>query len=177
MYELPRLKKFVITAMCITLCSVLPLILHAVPRAGNVILPMHIPVLLCGLIVGWQFGLLSGLFGPMLSSFTTGMPSPAYTPTMMVELAVYGAITGLMIRIMRTKNKYVNIYVSLVTAMIIGRIIAGMARAFIFAPGSATMALWASGYFITGLPGIIIQLILIPAIIVALEKARLVKPK
>jgi len=175
MYDMPRLRKFVFTAMCITLCSVLPLVLHAVPRAGNVILPMHIPVLLCGLIVGWQFGLLCGIFGPILSHFTTGMPNPAYMPSMIVELAIYGAVTGLMICFVRTKNKYVNIYTSLIVAMILGRIVAGAARAFIFTPGTVTMALWVTGYFVTSLPGIIIQLILIPTIVVALEKAKLVR--
>ena len=175
MYKMSRIKKYTITAMCITLCSVLPLLLHAIPGAGSTILPMHIPVLLCGLIVGWKFGLLAGLFGPMLSSFTTGMPTPAYLPVMMVELAVYGTVTGLMICIVRAKNIYVNIYTSLITAMIIGRIIAGVARAFIFSPGTVTIALWISSYFVTSLPGIIIQLILIPAIVVALEKSKLIR--
>jgi len=175
MYKFSRLKKYTITAMCITLCVVLPFSLHLIPGAGNTVLPMHIPVLLCGLVVGWQFGFLAGLFGPMLSTFTIQMPNPAVMPIMMVELAIYGAVAGLMIRIMRTKNKYVNIYISLVTAMVIGRILAGMARAFVFAPGTTSIALWISSYFTTSLPGIIIQLILIPAIITALEKARVLR--
>jgi len=170
-----RLKKYVITAMCITLCSVLPLILHAVPGAGNTVLPMHIPVLICGLLLGPYFGLLAGLFGPMLSTFTTGMPMVAFLPAMMVELATFGAVAGIMMRIVRTKNKYVNIYASLIAAMIMGRVLGGMARAFIFAPGTMTMYLWVYSYFISSIPGIIIQLILIPAIIVALEKAGLVR--
>ena len=166
-----KLKKYVITAMCITLCSVLPLVLHAVPGAGNTVLPMHIPVLVCGLLLGGYFGFLAGFFGPMLSTFTTGMPMVAFLPAMMVELAAFGAVAGLMMRFVRTRNKLFNIYVSLITAMIIGRILGGAARAFIFAPGTMTMYLWVYSYFISSLPGIIIQLFLIPAIIVALEKA------
>ena len=174
-----KIKKYVITAMCITLCTVLPLVLHAVPGAGSTILPMHIPVLLCGLIAGPYFGLLAGLFGPLLSSFTTGMPVMAYAPIMMIELAVYGAVTGLLIRLVRTKNNYFNIYAALIPAMIVGRVIAGTARAFFFTPVVANettiIAWWVTSYFITSLPGIIIQLILLPIIIVALEKANLIR--
>ena len=169
--NLPRLRKYTITAMCITLCAVLPLALHAIPGAANTVLPMHIPVLICGLVVGWKFGLMAGLFGPMLSSFTTGMPAPSYMPIMMIELAVYGMVCGLMMLIMHGRNKYVNIYTSLILAMILGRIFAGAARALFFAPGTVTMALWVSSYFITSLPGIILQLIIIPIIITALEKS------
>ncbi|MCL2285941.1 MAG: ECF transporter S component [Firmicutes bacterium] len=174
-----QIKKYVITAMCITLCTVLPLVLHAVPGAGSTILPMHIPVLLCGLIAGPYFGLLAGLLGPLLSSFITGMPPMAYAPIMMTELAVYGAITGLLIRLVRTKNNYFNIYAALIPAMVVGRIITGIARALFFTPAAANettlLAWWITSYFITSLPGIIIQLILLPIIIVALEKANLIR--
>lgn len=172
-----HLRKYTITAMCITLCAVLPLVLHAIPGAANAVLPMHIPVLICGLVVGWKFGLLAGIFGPMLSSFTTGMPTTAYLPVMIVELAAYGAIAGLGMAIMGKaggKNKYVSIYTSLIVAMVVGRIFAGVARFILFSANTFTLAIWVSSYFITSLPGIIIQLIIIPVIVVALEKARLV---
>jgi len=177
MYKMSRTKKYVLTAMCITLCAVLPLVLHAVPGAGNTLLPMHIPVLLCGLIVGWPFGLMAGLFGPLLSSFTTGMPLMAYAPIMMIELGVYGMLAGMIIPIARTKNQYVNIYIALIPAMLLGRIIGGAARAIFFIPEThATHFAWfVSSYFITSAPGIIIQLILIPVIIIALEKANLIR--
>ena len=67
------IKKMVMTAICIALCVVLPLLFHWVPNAGSVFLPMHIPVLLCGLLCGWPYGLVCGLLGPLVSSFT-GMP-------------------------------------------------------------------------------------------------------
>jgi len=178
MYSMSKTKKYVITAMCITLCSVLPLVLHVIPGAGNTLLPMHIPVLLCGLIVGWYFGVLAGLFGPMLSSFTTGMPIMAYVPVMMVELAVYGAVTGIIIRIVRTKNIYVNIYLSLIPAMIIGRVFGAIARVVLYVPVAAdtTVLAWFTySYFISSSPGIVIQLILIPVIVIALEKSNLVR--
>jgi len=172
-----RHKKYVLTAMCITLCAVLPLPLRAFPAAGSTILPMHIPVLLCGLIVGPYFGFLAGLLGPMLSSFTTGMPLVAVLPAMMAELATYGLVCGLLIKIIRTKNRYFNIYASLLPAMVAGRLVGGFVRIFIFVPAlgeSTRLAFWVSSYFLTSLPGIVIQLILIPAIITALEKSKVI---
>lgn len=167
-------KKSILTAVCIALCVVLPQAFHAIPNAGTIYAPMHIPVLLCGLICGWQFGLLCGLAGPALSSLITGMPMAAYLPPMIVECAVYGVVTGLMMQVIRTKKVYVDLYISMITAMLLGRVIAGAAKALIFAPGSLTVAAWAASYFVTSLPGIVIQLALIPSIVFALMKARLI---
>ena len=176
-----RHKKYVVTAMCITLCAVLPLTLHFIPRAGSTVMPMHIPVLLCGLIVGPYFGFLAGLLGPLLSSFTTGMPLMAYVPVMMIELAAYGLFCGIFAKIFRARslrNGYLNLYAAMIPAMLIGRILGGMARIFLYAPALYNETLliwWLSSYFVTSLPGIIIQLALIPAIVVALEKSRVLE--
>ncbi len=167
-------KKSILTAVCIALCVVLPQAFHAIPNAGAIYLPMHIPVLLCGLICGWQYGLLCGIVGPILSSLFTSMPPIAYLPPMVVECAVYGCVAGLIMKLVHTRKVLLDLYVSLITAMIIGRVIAGCAKALIFARGSITMAAWATSYFVTGLPGIIIQLVIIPAIIFALMKAGLI---
>jgi len=167
-------KKAIITAVLAALCVVLPLAFHAVPNAGSVFLPMHIPVLLAGLICGWPFGLLCGIVGPLLSTLITGMPPMAYLPSMMIELAVYGAATGALMSLIRTKKLYVDLYISLIGGMLIGRIVAGICTALIFAAGSYSIAAWATGYFVTGLTGIVIQLVLIPSIVFALERARLI---
>lgn len=169
-----EVKKAIITAVCMALCVVLPLAFHAVPNAGSIYLPMHIPVLLCGLICGWGYGLACGVVGPLLSSLFTGMPPAAVLPAMVIELAVYGVIAGLGMLLIRTKKVTADLYISLVLAMLTGRIVAGATRALIFAVGETTMATWATSYFITSLPGIVIQLILIPAIVIALERARLI---
>jgi len=174
MNKLTYVKRIIITAMCIALCVVLPIAFHAIPDAGSVLSPMHLPVLLCGLVCGWHFGLLCGLAGPFLSSIMTGMPPMAYLPPMMVELAVYGLCTGLLMKLIRTKKIYVDLYISLIISMLAGRIVAGMVRALIFAPGNYSMAIWATSYFVTSLPGIIMQLILLPVIVIALMKARLI---
>ena len=166
-------KNLVTTAMCIALCVVLPMAFHMIPNAGSVISPMHIPVLVCGLVCGWQYGLVCGLVGPLLSSILTGMPPIAILPAMMVELAVYGICTGIMIKLVNTGKLYADLYISLIVAMLAGRIIGGLSRALIFARGEYSIKAWATGYFVTSLPGIIIQLIFIPAIVFALYKAGL----
>lgn len=167
-------KKSILCAVCIALCVVLPQMFHAIPNAGSIYLPMHIPVLLCGLICGWQYGLLCGAAGPILSSLFTSMPMPAYLPPMTAECAVYGCAAGLLMKLVHTKKIFADLYISLISSMIAGRIAAGCVKALIFARGSITMAAWASGYFVTGLPGIIIQLVIIPASVIALTKARLI---
>lgn len=168
-----HLRKSMITAICMALCVVLPLAFHLIPDGGTLFSPMHLPVLLCGLVCGWQYGLLCGLLGPVLSSFITGMPGIGYLPTMMIELALYGLISGLLIKLLHTGRKMADIYISLVSAMIIGRIITGIVRAFLFAPGSLSIQIWATSYFVSCLPGIIVQLIMLPILYHALEQARL----
>ena len=105
MSQMSQVKRAMITAVCIALCVVLPMAFHSIQNAGAIFCPMHIPVLLCGLLVGW---------------------------------------------------------------------IAGLFRALIFSPGSYSLAAWATGYFVTCLPGLVIQLVLVPSIVFALMKARLV---
>ena len=174
MQKMSAVKKSIITAVCIALCVVLPQAFHAVPNAGAIYLPMHIPVLLCGLICGWPYGLLCGLAGPALSALITGMPPAAVLPGMMVECGVYGLTAGLLMQLVRTKRLYADLYISLVAAMLLGRVVSGAAKALIFSAGSYSMASWVAGSFVTALPGIIIQLALLPSIVYALMRARLI---
>lgn len=174
MKKLSVVKKSIITAVCIALCYVVPLLFHGVQNAGRVFLPMHLPVFLCGLICGWQYGLLCGLAGPALSSVLSGMPPVAMLPSMMLELAVYGCISGLMMRFVRTKNTYADLYISLIAALLCGRVVAGLMQALIFAKGAYSMTAWVSGYVVTSWPGTLIQLVLLPSVVFALMKAHLI---
>jgi LytS/YehU family sensor histidine kinase len=167
-------KRSIITATCIALCPILPMAFHSIQNAGSIFSPMHIPVLLCGLICGPGFGLLCGLAGPLLSTIFTGMPPTAYLPPMMIELAVYGLVGGLMINLIRTRKLYVDLYSSLIIAMIAGRIVAGVAKALIFVPGGYSMTAWITSYFVTCWPGLVMHLILVPMIVLALMKARII---
>ena len=171
MTSLSPVRRTVLAALCIALCVVLPIAFHSIPNAGSVILPMHIPVLLCGMICGWPYGFICGLLGPLVSSVLTGMPPMAYLPPMMVECATYGAATGLLLKFVRTRNLTADLYISLIGAMLLGRVVSGVAKALIFSPGMA-MGVWITSSFVTALPGIIIQLVLIPQIIRILMKAK-----
>ena len=174
MKKMSPVKKSIITAVCIALCVVLPQAFHAIPNAGSIYCPMHIPVLLCGLICGWQYGLLCGIAGPLVSALITGMPPAAVLPGMLVECAAYGALTGLMMQLVHTKKVYPDLYISLLVAMLGGSIISGIAKALIFSAGSYSMTAWVTGSFVTSLPGIIVHLVLIPSIVYALMKAKLI---
>jgi len=168
-----HVKKMVFTAVCAALCLVLPMAFHAIPNAGQVILPMHIPVLLCGLVCGWPYGALCGLIGPFLSSVITAMPPAAMLPSMMVECAFYGFTSGLLMKYVRTGKVVRDLYISLVCAMAVGRIAAGFAKAWIFTPGVSPFA-WVTTSLVTGIPGIVLQLVLMPLVVTALMRARLV---
>ena len=173
MKKLTVLNKSIITALCVALCVVLPMTLHAIPQGGILFSPMHLPVLLCGLVCGAPFGLACGLLGPMLSSLLTGMPLVGYAPIMMIELGLYGLISGLVMKLFHSGKLVIDLYTALVIAMLGGRVITGILRALIFAGGSYSWSAWATGYFVSCFPGIVIQLLLLPAIYVALERARL----
>lgn len=173
MTSVTPVKRTILAAMFVALCVVLPIAFHGVPDAGSVFLPMHIPVLICGMVCGWPYGFLCGLLGPLLSSLITGMPPAAYLPPMMVECAVYGMITGLVLKYVRTGNLHADLYIALVAAMLAGRVVAGIAKALIFSPG-ITMSYWITASFVTALPGIVIQLVVIPLLVAVLMRARMI---
>lgn len=174
MQKMSNVKRSIITAVCIALCYVIPLMFHGIQNAGSIFCPMHIPVFICGLICGWQFGLLCGIAGPALSSALSGMPPVAILPSMMVELAAYGTAAGLMMKLVRTKSTYADLYISLIAAIVCGRVLAGLAKALIFARGSYSMSAWIAGSVVTSWPGTVIQLVFIPTIVFALMKSHLI---
>ena len=174
MQKMSNVKKSIITAVCIALCYVIPLMFHGIQNAGNIFCPMHIPVFICGLICGWQYGLLCGIAGPALSSALSGMPPVAILPSMMVELAAYGTAAGLMMKLVRTKSTYADLYISLIVAIVCGRVLAGLAKELIFARGSYSMSAWIAGSVVTSWPGTVIQLVFIPTIVFALMKSHLI---
>ena len=166
MQTMSTVKKSIITAVCIALCYVLPLLFHGIQGAGQVFCPMHIPVFLCGLVCG--------LAGPALSSALCGMPPVSILPSMMIELAVYGLIAGIMMRCVHTRHVYADLYISLIVAIVAGRVVNGLVNALIFARGSYSMATWVAGSVVKSWPGTVIQLVFIPSIVFALMKARLI---
>ncbi len=163
-------KKMIITGLCISLGIVLPMTLHSIPNAGSIFLPLHFTVLICGLTCGPIYGGISGVLTTLLSHLLTGMPPVFILPSMMAELAAYGLIAGLMIKVVHTKNSKVNVLAALVVAMLLGRIVYGLMNSLIFQVGTYSLEVWIAGAFVTALPGIIIQIALIPFIVNALNK-------
>lgn len=168
-------KKLVLSALFIALGIVLPFFTGQLPQIGNMLLPMHIPVLICGFVCGAPYGFAVGFIVPLLRSVMFGRPMMIPTAIgMAIELAVYGTITGLMYA--RFKNKKLGIYISLITAMIAGRIAWGVTSLLIYrALGNPfTWEIFAAEAFINAVPGIVVQLVLIPVLIYSLRKARLI---
>lgn len=165
-------KQLCVCGICIALCYVLPVAFHAV-GLGSTLSPMHIPVLLCGLICGGWYGAVCGLIGPVLSSVLSGMPPMMTLIFMMPELVVYGLVSGVCVSLIRTGKTMVDLYISLAAAMLLGRIIGGVAKALFFLGTGQPfgIAAWVSGYFVTSAPGIVAHLVLIPPLVLVLMGA------
>lgn len=134
--------------------------------------PMHFPVMLAGLAIGPLEGLICGVVTPALSYIINQLP-PNGPWAMMAELGVYGLVTGLCMKTLKTENETVKIYISLITAMILGRIVGGLVTGFILNAGEYSISAWISAYFIGTAPAIISDLILVPIIVRALQRAGL----
>lgn len=163
------LRRLILAAFFIALGMILPSLTG--PSLGRMLLPMHIPVLLCGFVVGWPYGLIVGLILPLFRSYLLGMPPLFPTALAMTfELGVYGFLTGYLYQHFPKGSTF--IYVNLILAMIGGRSVWGLASVILFglAGQSFSWQLFMSGALINAVPGIILQLIAIPAIVIALQK-------
>ena len=171
-----EILKMVLAAMFLALAYVLPFLTGQIPDIGNMLLPMHLPVLLCGFICGGFWGLAVGLVAPLLRSFTLGMPTLfPKAICMAIELAAYGAIAGFMYKKLPKKNSYmntINIYISLITAMVAGRIIWGFAMfaCLGFDLSQFGLSLFWAEAVTKAIPGIIVQIVLIPLIVMFINK-------
>lgn len=166
------LKKLVFAALCLALCMVLPLLTGQIPQIGKALSPMHIPVLLCGFLCGWPWGLAVGAIAPVLRSALFGMPALYPDAVCMTfELAAYGAVSGMIYRILPRKPW--SVYVALLAAMIAGRIVWGVVKWVLLGlAGSAfTMEMFLAGALLNAIPGIVLHIVLIPIVVLALEKA------
>ncbi|NLC32381.1 MAG: ECF transporter S component [Clostridiales bacterium] len=168
-------KKMVFSAFFVALALLLPFLTGQIQQIGSMLSPMHIPVLLCGFICGWPWGLLVGAVSPILRSFIFGMPRlMPVAVAMAFELAVYGAAAGILYTML--PKKPINTYINLILAMLAGRIVWGVVMYFLIMSGGGSYSVQAfmAGAFIKAWPGIILHIAIIPPIIMALEKARLI---
>ena len=173
-----QILKMVFAAMFLALSYVMPFLTGQIPEIGSMLCPMHLPVLLCGFICGWPWGLAVGFVAPLLRSLTLGMP-PLF-PTafcMAFELAAYGLVSGLMHKLLPRKKPY--IYCSLIIAMVVGRLVWGAAMFVCMGinGGSFTFATFIAGAITNAIPGIIVQLVLIPVLVMVLENSKAIKLK
>lgn len=168
-------RKIVNGGLLLALGMALPFLTGQIPSIGSRLLPLHIPALLTGYICGPLYGLLLGFILPVFRSVIFGMP-PMYPVAiaMAFELATYGFIAGLLYKVFPKKTIYV--YLSLVIAMIAGRIVWGLASYVILGIGGSTLSLeiFIAGAFLNALPGILIQLLLIPAVVILLRKNKVI---
>ncbi len=166
-----KLTKMVLTAMMLALSLVLPFLTAQLKSLGNAFCPMHIPVILCGFLCGPFYGLFIGFIAPILRFFLFGMPPiMPIGIAMSFELATYGFISGLLFRIFPRRKKY--IYVTLIISMLAGRIIWGVTELILMGLGKTEFGIkiFVSSAFLNAIPGIVIQLVLIPILVMTLKR-------
>ena len=170
-------KNLTLSAMFLAIGMVLPFLTGQIPQIGNMMLPMHIPVLLCGVICGWKYGAVLGFILPLIRYMVFGMP--VLFPTgiaMAFEMLTYGLVIGLVYSLSRWKC-IVSLYRALIAAMIAGRLVWAVAQMVLLgvSGGAFTMKMFLAGAFFNAVPGMIIQLVLIPAVMVALGRTGMVQ--
>lgn len=169
-----KIFNLILAAMFMTIGLLLPLLTAQIRYIGNMLLPMHLPVLLCGLICGWKYGMAVGFITPLLRSALFGMPILFPNAIgMAFELAAYGFLIGFIYDRFKKKGP-LSIYISLIASILGGRLVWGIARTFLFGVGGEpfTLSLFITNAFITAIPGIALQLLLIPAIMLLLNQIK-----
>lgn len=172
------LQKMILSALFLALAYLMPFLTGQIPEIGSMLCPLHIPVILCGFICGWPWGIAVGFIAPLFRSLMLGMPPLFPTAVCMAfELAVYGAVSGLVYKVL-PKNK-INIYISLIAAMLAGRAVWGIAMMICMGiSGNAfTFGAFIAGAFVNAIPGIILQLVLIPVLVMVLDNPKITSKK
>ena len=169
-----RTKNMILAAMMLALSWLMPFLAALNPTIAKIISPMHIPIFLCGFLCDLPWSPIVGFAAPLLRSLTTGMP--ALYPNalaMSFELATYGMVTTLLIRAL--PDRPMSVYLSLIGAMIAGRLVWGVASLALYGLGGTpfTLQMFLAGAFINAAPGIAVHIVVIPAIILALRRAKL----
>ena len=171
-----QIRKLTFSALYLAIALVLPFLTGHIPEIGAMLCPMHIPALLCGFVCGWPWGMAVGFVSPLLRSLLFGMPTAYAAVAMAFELAVYGAVIGFLYA--HSKWQCIKaLYKCLIPAMLAGRLVWGAVRVLLsgVAGQAFTWEMFLSGALLTAIPGIVLQLTLIPALMLALDRTGLVK--
>lgn len=164
------MRKMVNAALCLALCMVLPFLTGQIPEIGSMLLPMHLPVLICGFLCGGGWGAAVGFAAPLLRFAVFSMPPMPGCISMAFELATYGLVAGLLHRRL-AKRGMKGLYCSLICAMVAGRLVWGAAQLAVLGLSGSSFPLSAfvAGAFTGAIPGIVLQLAAVPVLVRALE--------
>ncbi len=168
-----NIQNITLSGMFLAFAFIFPFFTGQIPEIGNMLSPMHLPVILCGFICGGPWGLLVGFTAPLLRSFILGAPTLfPRAVAMAFELAAYGLVSGVLYRVLPKKR--INIYVSLIVSMITGRFVWGFVQLICvgFDPEKFNLSVFWAGAVANAVPGIIIQIILIPLLVMAADKIK-----
>ncbi len=169
-----QVRRMTYAALYLAIAMVLPFLTGQIPEIGAMLCPMHIPALLCGFMCGWSWGAMVGFISPLLRSVIFGMPAMfPEAVSMAFELAVYGGMAGLLYKKL-PRRKWVT-YAVLLASMVAGRVVWGTVRLLLMglSGGTFTWALFLAGAVTNAIPGIILQLVLIPVLVMAMDRAGL----
>lgn len=174
--QVRKSQNMIISALMLAFCYILPNFTGNIPYVGSMLLPMHLPVFLCGFLAGPFWAATVGFVAPVSRSILMTMPPMSVAIPMGFEMAVYGAASGLFFQFLAKKNVNLmaRIYISLVSAMVLGRVVYGTIKA-VMTMGTAepyTLSAFIAGTVTSGIPGIMLQLVLVPAVVLAVQKAK-----
>lgn len=170
-----RVRRLTYSALFLAIALVLPFLTGQIPEIGAMLSPMHIPVLLCGFVCGWPWGLVVGAVAPILRSLLFGMPYMFPTAVAMAfELAAYGAASGILYKLLPKKNIFV--YVALILSMIAGRLVWGLVQYVLLGIQGTSFSAEAflAGAVTSAVPGIILHIILIPILVIVMRNTKLI---
>lgn len=176
-----EITKITIATMCIAIAICFAMVIHLIGgmQLGNIISPMHIPVFIGGMILGWKYGLVIGILTPLISSLTRGVPPIMPTGLgMSLELGTYGLVAGLFSsNIKLTKNQFVNLYLALIIGMIAGRLVYGIYYSTYYAieNNPYSLKVYATAVLIKPIIGIIIQLCIIPWVVYGIKRSNVLE--
>lgn len=167
-----NVKLFVLAIILGVLGVLLPWFFGGVRIFGMGLLPMEFPVLLCGMICGAGYGGVVGAVVPILYAliFNTMSVYPLGVATV-AELCAFGVLCGVLYKVMRQ-----NVFVSLLLAMFSGRTVFAVVYYYLLRSEGViyTAERFINGEFLNVLPGIAIQIIFIPLIVLILNKTGIV---
>lgn len=169
-----HLKKLCFASLFLSIGLLLPFLSGQIPALGKMILPMHLPVIVAGFTLGGSYGLILGLGLPLIRSLMFG--SPIMYPmalSMSLELATYGGVCGWIY--CRLRPRKMALYTALISAMIVGRLVWGIAMIALLGIGDHgfTWNMFVMGAFIGAIPGILLQLVLVPLVVKLFENRSL----